>query len=339
MGLTLKNPIIVGACKITAYLESLLKCEAAGAGAVVIHSLFEEQIAMEQLRKNSANPFKTRQANQTRITELYPEGLHGSAIGHIEFIRQVKKALNIPVIASLNATKTSSWVEYAKRMEDTGADALEMNLYYNPADPTLGAKDIEAEQIEHIQAVCQALEIPVSVKLSYFYTNLQNMIHRTDQAGAQGIILFNRLFAPEIDVNGLHHTQAPNFSVPGDQRLGERFIGMLYHKIKSDLCANTGLFTAEDIIKALLCGAQVVQLVSTLYKNHLQSITGLIHDMERWMDEQGFETLQSFRGKLSESRIADKFIYRRGQYIDTLVHSEEYNNDPLRSGDKKNDPQ
>lgn len=325
-GVSLRNPIIVGASKLSAEIETIRQCEAAGAAAVVIHSLFEEQITLERL--NSHKDDNLSDADRTRITELFPKGIHGSASGHLKFIEEVKSAVNIPVFASLNATNSMTWVEFASRMQDAGADAIEMNMYHNPAGFDDLSGDIEQHMVEQVQSVCQTTKIPITVKLSFFHANIPNLIKRMSQAGARGFVLFNRLFAPDIDINAVKHTQMPNLSQHGDAKLSERFIGMLHNRVNADFCSNTGIFTYEDVIKAILSGAQCVQMVSSLYKNRIQSLPSLIQELENWMKQKQYDSIEAFSGRLSEQRCADKFVYRRAQYIDAILHSETYKEKP-----------
>ena len=321
MGLNLKNPIIVGASNLVKDLDTIHRLEEAGAAAIVYKTLFEEQIELERLQlSEELNQYNERHAE---MISLFPDIRHAGPREHLSHLRKVVDTVNIPVIASLNCLFEDTWVEYAKLIEQTGVTALEMNLYTLPADFKKEGKAIINEQLAVISEVKKNLRIPVSVKLSPFYTNVLGVIQQMYHAGVDGFILFNRLFQPDIDIEKIEHHFPYNLSNEEDNRLALRYIGMLYHEIRGSLCANTGIISGKDVIKMLLAGADCVQVVSTIYKNGPTQITKMINEVEELMGRKKFETIDSFRGKLSRKALKDPFVYKRAQYIDILMKSED----------------
>jgi len=319
MGLELKNPIIVGACNITADVEKVKQLEEAGAAAIIYKSLFEEQIQLESLEMESGREdYAERHAEMTTI---FPNIQHAGAKEHIYNLKKVKNAVNIPVIASLNAVYDFSWEDYAKQLADAGVDGLELNFYTIPGDFNKSADEIEKAQIQIVAEVKKAVKIPVSVKLSPFYTNLLGVVKRMDDAGADAFVLFNRLFQPEIDVDTEKHHFPWNLSNKGAYRLALRYIGLLAGNIKADIAANNGILTGREAIQTLLAGAQTVQIVSTLYKNKIEYIKEMLADITAWMDAKEYKVPCDFRGKLSKAELNDPYAYKRAQYVDILWNS------------------
>jgi dihydroorotate dehydrogenase (fumarate) len=257
------------------------------------------------------------------MINIFPNLEHAGPEEHLFNIARVKKTVKIPVIASLNAMIEESWIDYAKRIEEMGVDALELNFYYVPKDVETDGRTLITEQVSILKAVKNAVKVPVSVKLSPFYANPLNLVKKLDDAGADGFVLFNRLFQPEIDMDKEEHFTPFNLSVPEDNRLPLRFAGLLYKNVKGNVCSNTGIFTGKDVAKMILAGADCVQVVSTVYKNKIDYISTILKDLEAWMDSKGYKSLSDFRGKLSNQSLNDPFIYKRAQYIDLLLKSDE----------------
>ena len=321
LGIDLKNPVIVGASNIVNNLDNVKRVEEAGAAAIVYKSLFEEQIQLESAQlDDKLQEYSERNAE---MINLFPKIEHAGPEEHLFNIARVKKTVKIPVIASLNATIKATWIDYAKRIEEMGVDALELNFFYVPRDVQFEGHTLIAEQVDILKAVKNSVKIPVSVKLSPFYANPLNLIKKLDDAGADGFVLFNRLFQPEIDIEKEEHYTPFNLSVPEDNRLPLRFAGLLFENLKGSICSNTGIFTGKDVAKMILAGADCVQVVSTIYKNKIEYISTIIKDLEAWMDKKGYKTLNDFRGKLSDKKINDPFVYKRAQYIDLLLKSDE----------------
>lgn len=316
MGLELKNPIIAGASNLTLDIENLKKMEEAGAAAIVFKSLFEEQIQLENLEIHELlTEYEERNAEMVTI---FPGSIKKSnyPVLHIEKLKKAKEAVSIPVIASLNALSEASWVEYAKEIEAAGVDGLELNFYTVPEKSAESVTDIEKKQLETFLKIRSAVKLPLAVKLSPYYTNPLKLIADFDKAGANAVVLFNRLFQPDIDINSEKHLYPWSLSNSEDNRLPLRFAGLLYDNIKASICSNTGIFTGNDVIKMLLAGADAVQVVSTLYLNQINVIESMLAYAARWMDSKGYLTIGEFRGILSKSRAEDALPYQRTQYID-----------------------
>ncbi len=320
LGLELKNPIIIGASNLVSDISMLKKLEEAGASAIVYKSLFEEQIQLENLEMHQLHTaYEERYGESTSMfhSELYESGPE-------EFLmhfKEAKAALDIPLIASLNAVTDDTWYEYAKKLEEAGADALELNFYNNPREFEMEGRAIIAEELDVIEGVKKVVGIPVSVKLSPFYTNPLFTFNEMDKKGVDGFVLFNKLFQPEIDIETEEMAFNYNLSTEFDSRLPLRYTGLLYDNIKADICANRGIFSGGDVIKMLLAGADVVQVVSAVYKSGPQQITKMLQDMEIWMTNREYDSLEEFRGNMSKKNIKDPFAYRRAQYVDILMKS------------------
>ena len=321
LGLQLKNPVIVGSSNLSADLEILKRLEKAGAAAVVYKSLFEEQIFLEQAKlQDNLEEYNERNAEMTR---LFPDIQHAGPKEHLFNLKKAKETLSIPVIASLNAIYTESWVEYAEMIEKTGVDALELNFYFIPRDFEKDAAAIEQEQLDIFREIRKAVKIPLAVKLSPYYSNPLNFINKLDEAGANGFVLFNRMFQPEIDIEREVHTNPFNLSHDNDYRLSLRFAGMLSGMIKGSICSSTGVYSGRDAAKLLLAGADCVQTVSSLYKNKPEHLRTILEELENWMASKNYGKVDDFRGKLSNRHMKDPFVYKRAQYVELILNSGE----------------
>ncbi len=322
LGLELKNPIIVGASNLVTDINTLKKLEDAGAAAVIYKSLFEEQIHLENLQMEEE--MKGYDDRHAEMTSLFPHDVYEA--GPEEFLmhfEEAKKALNIPLIASLNAVYDDTWYEYAKKLEDAGADALELNFYNNPREFDMEGRAILNEELDVLAGVKKTVKIPVSVKLSPFYTNPLYVFRELDKKGADGFVLFNRLFQPDINIQTESMHFPYNLSSEQDNRLPLRYAGLLFDNVDASICANSGIFTGEDVIKMILAGADAVQVVSTIYKHGPQQITKMLEDIEIWMANKQYDTVDDFKGNLSKKNVKDPFAYRRAQYVDILMKSAE----------------
>ncbi|MCX6277253.1 MAG: dihydroorotate dehydrogenase-like protein [Bacteroidetes bacterium] len=321
MGLQLKNPIIVGASNLVKDVDNCKRMEAAGAAAIVYKTLFEEQVELERLQMSEElNQYNERHAE---MISLFPDLEHAGPREHLSHLKKVVNAVNIPVIASLNCTFDETWVEYAKQLENTGINALELNFYAVPGDFKREGKAIINEQLDVVSEVKKSVKIPVSVKLSPFYTNTLMVIQNMYYAGVDGFVLFNRLFQPDIDLEKEEHHFPYNLSHEEDNRLPLRFIGLLFGEIRGSLCANTGIYSGTDVAKMILAGADTVQVVSVIYKHGIDQISKIIEELNQWMDGKKYSTIESFKGKLARKNQKDPFAYKRAQYIDILMKSEE----------------
>lgn len=321
MGLQLDNPIIMGANNLVTDIEKIKKAEESGVSAVVFKSLFEEQIQLESLQLDEdLHEYDYRNAE---MEKLFPEIEHAGPEEHLSQVRKLKQSLSIPVIASVNAIYNPTWVEYAQLLEETGVDAIEMNFYRVPISSDADAKMIEDHQVNVFKEVKKAVKIPVGVKLSPFYSNPLNFISKLDKAGADSIVLFNRFFQPEINLETEEFYFPWELTKQGDYQLTLRYMGLLFGNTKASLVANRGIKTGADIIKMILAGADAVQLVSAFYENGLEYSIDMLQTISEWMDKKGYSSLDEFRGKLSKGNLNDEFAYKRAQYIDILKNSSE----------------
>ncbi|MDD5678925.1 MAG: dihydroorotate dehydrogenase-like protein [Kiritimatiellae bacterium] len=331
MGIPLRNPLIVGASPLTANLESIKRIEEMGAGALVTYSLFEEQIQLERFEFDES--LHREDCRNAEMITVFPKMEHGGPQEHLMWVRMAKKSARIPVIASLNAVNKETWFEYAKLLEETGVDGLECNLFASPKNVQQENITAESEQIELIKKLRQAVTIPVSVKLSFFYTNPLSLVRRMDEAGAAAFVLFNRLFDPDIDVNQEKNVSLLSLSHETDYRLPLRYTGLLEGTIKADICSSTGVFTGEDIARMILAGATAVQTVSALLRYGSAHIQTMLKQFEEWMDRRGYSTLASFRGKLSQRYSSEPWAYTRAQYVKLLMDPRGIMDKPLSRKD------
>lgn len=322
MGIELKNPIIIGASNMANNLDLLKKAEEYGAGAIVFKSLFEEQIQLEQFQlEERLTEFNDIYAEMLTI---HPDIQHAGPDEHLLNIRNARESLSIPLIVSLNAVSNDVWIKYARLLSETGADGIELNFYQIPSEFDKKAESIEHEQINILKEIRQNITIPISVKLSPDYSNILNFIKKLDKAGADAFVLFNSFFQPDIDVIGEKHITSSHLSNEGDYKSSLRYTGLLFDNIKADICSSHGIFTGADAIKLLMSGATCVQIVSTLYKNGLTRISDILKELEEWMDSKNYKNISDFRGKLSKNRLTgNPFVYKRAQYVDLLLNSDE----------------
>ena len=322
MGIELKNPVILGASNLVRNPDNLRKAEDAGVAAVVFKSLFEEQIQLESFQLDE----KLNEFNDLyyEMVTIHPNIGHSGPDEHLHKIRKAKESLSIPVIASLNAVNNETWLKYAALLSETGIDALELNFYQVPTDFNKSAAEIEEEQINILKEIKKNSTIPVSVKLSPDYSNVLNFVRRLDEAGADALVLFNSFFQPDINIENEKHIRSSHLSHMGDYKKSLRYSGLLFGNVKADICSSHGIFSGEDAVKLLLSGASCVQIVSTVYRNGIYQINNIIGEIEAWMESKNYNSINEFRGKLSNKNIVkDPFIYRRAQYVDILLNSEE----------------
>jgi dihydroorotate dehydrogenase (fumarate) len=321
LGIELKNPVILGASNLVTKIDNIKRAEQAGAAAVVYKSLFEEQIQLEAAQlDDELEEYNERNAE---MVKLFPTIEHAGPEEHLHNLRKVKESIKIPVIASLNAIYTESWVDYAQLLEKTGVDALEFNFFFIPRDTLTDGRDVKEQQLEVLKAVKSKVKLPISVKLSPFYANPLNVVAQMDKLGVNGFVLFNKLFQPDINIDSQEHFSPFNLSNPEDNKLSLRFAGLLYGTIAGSICANTGIYSGGDVVKMILAGANCVQVVSTVYKNKVEYISTILKDLQSWMESKNYNHLDDFRGKLSNKNINDPFVYKRAQYIDLLLKSDQ----------------
>ncbi|MCJ7665535.1 MAG: dihydroorotate dehydrogenase-like protein, partial [Actinobacteria bacterium] len=308
----------VGASNLMLDLENIKKMEKSGAAAIVCKSLFEEQIELEKLQLDEmAEEYSERNAE---MVSVFPHMKHAGPLEYLVRLKKIKESVSIPVIGSLNAINRDTWIEYARKIEETGVDGIELNLFYIPGDTGKDGVLIENEQLDIVRTIVSSISIPVAIKLSSFYTNPLNLIRKMDQFGPGGFVLFNRLFQPDIDISKQEQSFPFRLSSPGYHRLPLRFAALLYENINADICSSSGVFGGEDIIKLILAGANCIQCVSTLYKNGIGHIVTMLEEVQKWMKDKDYKSIGDFRGKLSLKKQNDPFAYQRAQYVDLLMN-------------------
>ncbi|HPI72059.1 MAG TPA: dihydroorotate dehydrogenase-like protein [bacterium] len=318
MGLTLKNPLVPSASPLSKELDGIKRLEDAGAGAVVLYSIFEEQISFEA---EELDHFLTQGTDSfAEALSYFPQASEFN-LGpdeYLEHIRKAKAATKIPIIASLNGMTTGGWIDYAKKMEQAGADALELNIYFLAADATQDSAAIEQTYVDIFKAVKAGVKIPVSVKLSPFFSSITAMTKKLDAAGVDALVLFNRFYQPDIDLQKLEVTPGVVLSSSNDLRLPLRWIAILYGKLKASLAGTTGVHSAEDAVKLIMAGADVAQMCAALLVNGPAYLGKVLKDMQAWMEKNGYESVAKMKGSMSQKNVAEPAAYERANYIKAL---------------------
>lgn len=314
LGFDLKNPIIIGSSGLTDSVDKIKQLEEMGAGAVSLKSIFEEEIMLEYeadvekaVMEGSYNPNKFDYYD----FHIKKENLKN----YFQLISDAKKAINIPVFASINCRSSYEWPYYAKEFVNAGADALELNVFILPSDIEKSQDEIEKKYFEIIESVRKEIRIPVSLKISYYFSNLAAMIKKLSETDIEGLILFNRFYSPDFDINELKVLSTHVLSSPDELPISLRWIAIMANKVGCDLVASTGIHTGEAIIKQILAGADAVQIASALYKNGVEYLPKMITELENWMDEHQFSKLRDFRGKLSHAKAEDSAMLERVQFM------------------------
>jgi dihydroorotate dehydrogenase (fumarate) len=318
LGLRLKNPLVASASPLSKKVELVQRLEAAGAAAVVLYSLFEEQITHES---------RALDHYLTHGTESYAEALsyfpdldryNLEPDSYLEHVQRVKRAVDIPVIGSLNGISSGGWVEYAHKIEQAGADALELNLYYLPTDVSVSSAELEEIYITLLRDIRHQVRIPIAVKLSPFFTALPYMARRLVQAGADGLVLFNRFYQPDFDLETLEVVPNLTLSSSHDLRLPLRWIALLYGRVETDFALTSGVHTAEDALKAMMAGANVAMLTSELLAHGIWRLQDILDDMRTWMDAHEYESIAQMRGSMSQQAVAEPAAFERANYMIAL---------------------
>jgi len=313
MGLKLKNPIVVASSGLTNSAEKIKELENAGAAAVVLKSIFEEQINNEVSHLINRDP-----QNQYPEAEDYIWNYvrNNSITSHLNLLKEAKKVTSIPIIASINCISAAEWTVFAKDFEEAGADALELNLFFVPTDRNKSSEDIEKLYLKVVSEVKKQVKIPVSIKTGFYFTNLIGMADKLVGSGADALVLFNRFYEPDININKLELSASEVFSSPADIHRSLRWIGLISSQLpKAEIAAATGIHDGEAVIKQLLAGAQVTQICSSVYINGAQVIAGMIKDLQDFMDKWNFKQIEDFRGRLSYKNIPDPMNYERSQFM------------------------
>mgnify|MGYP006289536981 CR=1 FL=1 len=316
LGLTLKNPLIVASSKLTSTLDSLKKCEDAGAGAVVLKSLFEEQIVSDSGRMlenlNAQVHAEAYDYTQVMSEEYYLDE-------YLKLVEDAKKALTIPVIASLNCITAGKWIDYAEAFDRVGADALELNVFIMPADSMNDGRSIEKTYLGIAKKIKRTVKLPVAMKIGPHFSGLSAMMHALCEEGIDGLVLFNRFFRPDIDVENLELIPAKVFSSPDEIALSLQWIALMSGEIACDLSATTGIHDSNGVVKQLLAGAKTTQLCSTLYGHGIDFLSTILSGLENWMIRHEFSGIGEFNGMLCQERSEHPEAYERSQYIKALV--------------------
>jgi dihydroorotate dehydrogenase (fumarate) len=316
LGLRLPSPLVLASSALSNRIENLEAAEGHGAGAVVLRSLFEEQIeaANTELEESSQ---RFSESNPEARTYFPPQrvGPHE----YLSLLQRAKKAVRIPVIASLNCCAPGSWTGYARQIADAGADALEVNVYAVEADPSLPGSEVERRYVEAVAGIKAAVKIPVAVKLSPYFTSLANVVAQLEQTGVAGVVLFNRFLQPDISLERMAPASVMSLSSPSEALLPLRWIGLLYGRVRLDLAASTGVHDSAGALKQLLAGATVVQLASTLSRNGVPHLGKVLNGIEEWMERRGHSSIEEFRGTLSQKQISDPGAFERAQYVHLIL--------------------
>ncbi len=318
LGMTLKNPIVPSASPLSRDIATLRKIEDAGASAVVLHSLFEEQISHEEYETHYRLHHGSESFVEARTYFVDAERYNHGPSQYLEHIRRAKEAVSIPVIASLNGSSPIGWLNYAQKIEQAGADALELNMYYIAAESRETAHTVEHRYLEVARTIRKAVKIPIAVKLSPFFSSLANFAHHLVSTGVNGLVLFNRFYQPDIDLTKLEVTPNVILSQSSDLRMALRWVAILYGRVKADLAATGGIHTHEDALKMLLSGASVTMMCSALLKNGVGHITEVLQGIESWMIEHEYESVRQLQGSMSQKSCADPAAFERANYMRAL---------------------
>ncbi len=318
LGLKLRNPLVVSPSPLSEQIGNILRMEDAGASAVVLHSLFEEQITIESQNLDRALSAGTESfaeslsyfPDMTRYN-LGPEG-------YLEVIRKAKQAVNIPIIASLNGVSTGGWIKYAMEMEQAGADALELNIFYLANDSKLSGEQVEELYTSLVSHVKASVRIPVAVKLAPYFSAMASMAKKLDHAGADGLVLFNRFYQPDFDLEALDVKPSLSLSTSNELLLRLHWVATLYGQVKADMAITGGVHTAQDLLKAMMAGAKVAMVASAILKNGIEHMETMLADLRAWMEEHEYESIQQMQGSMSRKSVADPTAFSRANYLRVL---------------------
>lgn len=318
MGLALRNPLVASPSPVSEHLDRLRALEDAGIGAVVMYSLFEEQIELEQhhLDLHLSNAEESYHEALSYFPEL--STYHLGPERYLDHLHRVKNALRVPVIGSLNGVSPGGWVTYAQRMQEAGADAIELNIYHLPTDPEATALDVEAMYLELVREVKSNVSVPVAVKLSPFFTAPVNMARRLDEAGADALVLFNRFYQPDLDIENLTVRPSLELSTSSELRLRLRWAAILHGRVRADLAITGGIHTAHDLIKALMAGARIGMMTSALLHHGPRHAAQVLHDLNTWLDEHEYGGVSQMIGSMSQRNVAEPAAFERANYLKVL---------------------
>ena len=318
LGLELKNPLVASASPLSKKIDRVRKLEEAGISAIVMYSLFEEQIIHESLELDHYLN-RGSESHAEALSYLPDGGLYAiSPEKYLNHLAGLKKAVKIPVIGSLNGVSKGGWTSYARRIEHAGADALELNMYYIPTDPDMTSGDIEDTQVELVAEVKSAIQIPLAVKISPFVTSIPNFAKRLVHAGADGLVLFNRFYQPDFDLDELEILKSLDLSTSSELRLPLRWISILHGKLNVDFALTTGVHTYTDVLKAMMAGAKVAMMASNLLHNGEQVVGPMLNELEAWMKEREYESIKQMQGSMSQKSVKEPAAFERANYMKVL---------------------
>jgi dihydroorotate dehydrogenase (fumarate) len=318
LGLKLKSPIVPSAGPLSEKVSNIREMEDAGAGAVVLYSIFEEQIEHEQLELHHHTSAHSESFAEATSYLPEPFDFKTGPDEYLNHIRKAKEAVDIPIIASLNGKSIGGWTDYAKKMEQAGANALELNIYLLPTDAKKSASEVEQTYIDVVKAVKSTVKIPFAVKMHPFFSSTSNMAAELSKAGADGLVMFNRFYQPDIDLETLDVVPNVILSTPMEMRLPLRWIAMMYGKVNADLAATTGIYTAEDVLKMVMAGAKVTQMLSSILKFGIGHIADVTTSLKSWMEEKEYESIEQMRGSMSYMNVDDPAKFERANYMKVL---------------------
>ncbi len=318
LGLKLRSPIVVSACTLSQELDNLRRMEAAGAGAIVLYSLFEEQIELEELGYGSYYKNHPEALPPALQSVAQMEEFRQGASGYLAYLYQAKRAVNIPVIASLNGYYSRGWTQYARLLEAAGADAIELNIYYLATKRQVSASDVEQMYVNLVRNVKQTVKVPVAVKLSPYFSAMTNVAHLLDKAGADALVLFNRFYQPDFDIETGLVTPSLDLSTPEELRLRLRWVAMLHGQLQADLAITGGVHAHTDVIKSLMAGARVCLVASSLYRHGIEHIGTLLEGTNGWLDAHGRNSVSDIYGTMSVTAVGDPAAFERANYMRVL---------------------
>lgn len=318
LGLPLKNPIVASASPLSEHLSGIRRLEDAGASAVVMHSLFEEQLAKESHRLDHYLDYGTESFAEALNYFPEAEAYHVGPDQYLEKIRRAREAVDIPIIGSLNGISTGGWVRYAKEIEQAGADALELNIYYIPTDPDLTGAEVEARYLDIVRAVRSHIQIPLAVKLSPYFSSLAHMAQQLAGAGANGLVLFNRFYQPDLDLEHLEVRPHLVLSSSGELRLPLRWVAILYGRVPVDFAITSGVHSFEDVLKGMMAGAHVTMMASELLQHGIDRIAVILDELRHWMTLHEYESIQQMRGSMSQRHVKEPSAFERANYMKEL---------------------
>ena len=318
LGLKLNSPIVVSACSLSDSIDNIVRMEDSGAGAVVMYSLFEEHIRSEEAKHHGQHAGHRFAVSE--VMDFMPDEQKSlrSPYEYLEKVRKAKSRVEIPIFGSLNGISSEGWVEYARLIEEAGADGLELNIFFIPGNMEISSAEVEKQYVQIIRAIRQETNIPLAIKLNPYFSALGNMALRMQEAGANGLVLFNRFYQPDFDIDELVIKTDLQLSEPSEIRLPLLWAGLLYGKTKMSLAGNTGVQSAAEVVKYILAGADVAMTASALYKNGIEYLKTLNWEIKEWMSRMGFVDLHVFRGIMSQRRVSNPIAYERANYIKIL---------------------